>query len=98
MLQKSVVGPIFFIDDLPLNGTNSDVDIYADYAKLTFSSRWNANKSLMTLYIDEDLAYVVNRSKMDKMGISQTKRKSILVVESDNGNDWTVLKLIWNLL
>ena len=59
VLQKSVVEPIFFIDDLPLNGTNSEVDIYDDDATLTFSSRWNTNKSLMELYINEDLEYVV---------------------------------------
>ena len=57
-----------------------DVDIYADDSTLTFSSRWNANKSFMENNINEDLEHVVNWSKMNKMVISQTKKKSMLAV------------------
>ena len=94
----SIVRPIlfvFFIDDLPWHVTNSDVDIYADYSTITFSSRWNAIKSFMEKNVNKALGHVVNWSKMNIMVISQTKTKSMLGWESDNGNVWTVLEWIW---
>ena len=83
VLQGSIVGPILFvlfINDLPVHVTNSDVDIYADDSTLTFSSRWNANISFMEKNINEDLDQVVKWSKMNKMVISQTKTKCMLIV------------------
>ena len=60
--QRSIAGAILFvlfINDRPLHATNSDVDIYADDATLTFSSRWNGKISFMEKNINEDLDHVV---------------------------------------
>jgi len=91
--QGSVVGPILFvlvINDLPLHITNSDVDIYADDSTLTFSSRWNVNISFMEKNINGDLHQAVKWFKMNKLVISQTKTKCMLVVESGFGSACTM--------
>ena len=89
---------VFFIFILHLHHSWMLTLIYADDSTLTFSSRWNANKSFMEKNINEDLEHVVNWSKMNKMVISQTKKNLCWRWESNYGNVWTALKWIWNSL
>lgn len=80
--QGSIVGPILFlvfINDLPLHIRNSDIDIYADDATLSYSSKWNQPKSAMMEFITDDLLNVDKWAKNNKMVVSDIKTKSMLV-------------------
>ena len=78
--QASIIGPILFllfVNDLPLYVSNSDIDIYADDATLSYSSSWNNDRLSMEKYISKDLENIGNWAKRNKMVISETKTKSM---------------------
>ena len=61
--QGSIVGPILFllfVNDLQLYVSNSNIDICADDATLSYGTTWNNDKSSLEKYISEDLENIGN--------------------------------------
>ena len=76
--QGSVVGPalfLLFVNDIPLNLTNSTMDIYADD---TISAHFSDLCS-MTQRLNFDLDVVQRWASSNKMFINKKKTKSLLV-------------------
>lgn len=80
--QGSNLGPILFllfINDLPLSLGSSTLDIYADDATLSASSKWDKPNHISSS-LNSDLNNIEMWTQANKMAINEDKTKAMLVV------------------